>query len=138
MVVNNLNYPSVKETIKFAKNSKKIKMISINFHTPFPETEYLELDWSIRNKIIDEVIEMKKQNFPIMNSVSGLKLMKKSDFKKYCWVSNFVMPDHSRYAQCMGNAAGLCDRCGFSMAGEMNALMSLRPDTIIAGMKLRM
>jgi len=138
MVINKLNYPSVKDTIEFAKNHKNIKMIAINFHTPFPQTEELELDWNIRNKIIDEVIEMKKQRFPIMNSISGLKLMKNIDFKKYCWISNFVMPDHSRYSECMGKEAGLCNKCGFSMAGEMNALMSLKLDTIIAGMKLRM
>lgn len=138
MVINKLNYLSVKETIEFAKNNNHIEMISINFHTPFPGTEELELDWNIRNKIIDDVIEMKKQGFPIMNSVSGLKLMKRTDFKKYCWIANFIMSDHSRYAQCQGKEVGICDRCGFCMAGEMHATMSFKPDTIIAGMKLRM
>ena len=137
MVVNKLNYQSVKETIEFAKNNKNIELISINFHTPFPGTEELELDKNIKYKIIDEVIDMKKQGYPIMNSVSGLRLMKRNDFKKYCWIANFVMADHSRYAQCQGKESGLCDRCGFCMAGEMNAIMSLKPDTIFAGIKLR-
>ena len=137
MVVNKLNYPSVKETIEFAKNHKNIEMISINFHTPFPGTEELELDWNTRNIIIDEVIVMKKQGYPIMNSVSGLRLMKQNDFKKYCWISNFIMADHSRYNQCQGKEVGICDKCGLCMAGEMNAVMSLKPDTILAGMKLR-
>ena len=138
MVINKLNYPSVKETIQFVKNSDKIKMIAINFHTPFAGTEGLELDWNIRNKIIDDVITMKKAGYPIMNSVSGLKLMKRTDFKKYCWISNFIMVDHSRHAQCQGKEVGMCDRCGFCMAGEMTATMSLKPDTIFAAMKLRM
>jgi sulfatase maturation enzyme AslB (radical SAM superfamily) len=138
MVVNKLNYPSVKETIEFAKDNEHIEMISINFHTPFPGTDDLELDWDVKNKVINEVIAMKKQGFPIMNSISGLKLMKHNNFKKYCWIANFILSDHTRYAQCQGKELGLCDRCGFCMAGEMNAIMSLRPDTIIAGMKLRM
>jgi hypothetical protein len=32
----------------------------------------------------------------------------------------------------------VCDRCGFGMAGEMHSVFTLRPDTIMAGMKLRM
>jgi len=138
MVVNKLNYPCVKETIQFVKDNNHIRMISINFHTPFPGTEDLELDWDIRNKIIDDVINMKRAGYPIMNSVSGLKLMKRTDFKKYCWISNFIMADRSRYAQCQGKEVGLCDRCGLCMAGEMTATMSLKPDTILAAMKLRM
>lgn len=137
MVINKLNYKSVKETIIFAKSNTNIKMISINFHTPFPGTEELELDWDIRNKIIDDIICMKKEGYPIMNSISGLKLMKRTDFKKYCWISNFIMADHSRYAQCQGQEVGMCDKCGLCMAGEMTATMSLKPDTIFAAMKLR-
>ena len=55
-----------------------------------------------------------------------------------CWVTNFIMPDGTRYDECQGKAAGVCDRCGFCMAGEMHSVFSLKPDTIWAGLKLRM
>jgi hypothetical protein len=84
MVINNLNYKSVTDTIKFAKNNKHIKSIAINFHTPFPGTEELTLPADIKSKVIDEIIEMKKNNYPIMNSITGLKMMKHNDFTKYC------------------------------------------------------
>lgn len=32
---------------------------------------------------------------------------------------------------------GTCSQCGFCMSGEMASLFSFRPDTILAGMKLR-
>ncbi|MDR1724706.1 MAG: radical SAM protein [Tannerella sp.] len=137
MVVNSLNYPSVEETIDFARSNPHIKSISINFHTPFAGSEYLLLDHNKRCEIIDLVIRKKREGYPIMNSISGLKLMKDLNFKKQCWVTNFIMIDGTRYAECQGRAAGVCDRCGFAMAGEMNAVFNLKPDTIAAGIGLR-
>ena len=137
MVVNSLNYKAVRPTIEFVKSSPHFKSISINFHTPYPGTEELFLDWESRGRVIDEVIEMKKSGYPVMNSVSGLKLMKGADFTKHCWVTNFIMVNGDRLPQCQGQRAEVCDRCGFCMAGEMYSVFSFKPDTIFAGMSLR-
>lgn len=138
MVINAHNYPSVEETIEYAKTNPAIQSISLNFHTPYPGTEELFLDWEKRQEVIDLIIRKKKDGYPIMNSVSGLKLMKHNDFKKQCWVSNFILSDGMRLTECAGKTAGVCDSCGLSMAGEMKAVFSLKPDTILAGLKLRM
>jgi MoaA/NifB/PqqE/SkfB family radical SAM enzyme len=138
MVINSRNYPSVEETIEFAKSNPNIQSISLNFHTPYPGTEDLFLDWETRSKVIDLIIEKKKAGYPIMNSISGLKLMKHLKFKKECWVSNFILADGTKLTECAGKTAGMCDSCGLSMAGEMRSVFNLKPDTIFAGMKLRM
>jgi MoaA/NifB/PqqE/SkfB family radical SAM enzyme len=137
MVINNLNYRSVEETIKFAADNPKIKSISLNFHTPYAGTEKLFLDWPIRGEVIDKIIELKKKGLPIMNSASGLKLMTGADYAKRCWVTNFIMPDGRRLSECQGRDAKVCDRCGFCMAGEMNSVFAFKPDTILAGLSLR-
>ena len=137
MVVNNINYKSLDETIEFAKNNPCIRSISINFHTPYEGTEELMLEWDKRIEVIDKVISYKKRGYPIMNSISGLKRMKHNKFKKYCWVSNFILVDGTKLAECPGSIAGVCDKCGFCMAGEMHSVMTLKPDTIFAGLKLR-
>jgi MoaA/NifB/PqqE/SkfB family radical SAM enzyme len=138
MVINSRNCTSVKETVEFAKNNPHIQSISLNFHTPYAGTENLFLDWDKRLEVIDLIIGMKKSGYPIMNSVSGLKRMKDNRFKKQCWVSNFILSDGTRLPECQGKTAGVCDRCGFSMAGEMNSVFNLKPDTLFAGMKLRL
>jgi MoaA/NifB/PqqE/SkfB family radical SAM enzyme len=138
MVINAKNYTSVEATIEFAKNNPAIQSISLNFHTPYAGTEDLFLDWDKRSEVIDLIIAKKRAGYPIMNSVSGLKLMRHNNFKKQCWVSNFIQSDGTRLPTCAGKNAGVCDRCGLSMAGEMNAVFNLKPDTIFAGMKLRM
>jgi MoaA/NifB/PqqE/SkfB family radical SAM enzyme len=138
MVVSKLNVESVDETIEFAKNNPHIKSISINFMMPYPGIEQYKVDWETRLAVIDKVIAYKKKGYPIMNSVSGLKKMKDTKFKKYCWVSNFITIDGEFLSDCGGEKLGLCDECGFCMAGEMNSVMTLKPDTIFAGMRLRM
>jgi len=138
MVINSVNYTSVDDTLEFVRQNPNIEAISFNFHTPYPGTEDLFLDWTVRRDIIDRLIAYKKKHYPIINSVSGLKLMKHNDFRKDCWISNFVLVDGERLPMCDGARSGLCSRCGFCMAGEMHSVMSLKPDTLLAGMRLRM
>jgi MoaA/NifB/PqqE/SkfB family radical SAM enzyme len=139
MVINSRNYLSVEETIEFAGSNPHISAISLNFHNPYPGTEVLMLDRRLREDIIDLIIRKKKAGYPVLNSVSGLRLMKHpACFKKECWVSNFIPADGRRLPQCAGKNAGLCDSCGLSMSGEMRSIFTLKPDTVFAGMKLRM
>ena len=137
MVVNNLNYSNLEETILWVKNNPNLKTISINLHTPFPGTEELYLSQNIRTQVLDLVISMKKKGYPIMNSISGLKYMKKDISNKYCHLSNFIHPDGTKRDECEGKTLDLCEKCGFCMSGEMRAVMNLKPDTLLAGLKLR-
>ncbi|MFI3297641.1 MAG: radical SAM protein [bacterium] len=137
MVVNKYNHTSVIDTIEYVKNNPAIQQISINFYTPFPDAENMMIDWDRRHEVIDEVIALKRKGYPIMNSVSGLKLMKHNKFKRRCWVTNFIYANGERSATCIGLNMGICDDCGLCMAGEMNAVFSFKLDTIFAGLKLR-
>ena len=57
---------------------------------------------------------------------------------RYNLTPNFITVDGKNHPDCGGSELGLCDQCGFCMAGEMHSVMTLRPDTILAGLKLRM
>lgn len=137
MAINKLNVDGVAQAIEYVKQSPYFKLISLNFHTPFPGTEDLALSKEERDKVIELIISYKKKGYPIMNSVSGLKYMKTLKFKKACWMSNFIFTDGTKCPECAGSVAGVCDKCGFCMAGEERAVMNLCPDTILAGLNLR-
>lgn len=138
MVVSAQNYTAVEDTIRYARDNSAIEMISINFYTPFPGSETsLVLDRDRRKEVIDKVIAMKREGYPVMNSVSGLKLMKDNKFKRRCWVTNFIYADGT-HSGCAGEDIGICDQCGLCMAGEMHSVFSFRPDTILAAFRLRM
>ena len=138
MAVNRLNMVSVPRLIRYAKDNPYIEQIALNFHTPFPETEALTMTPEERTRVIRKIIAMKKAGYPVMNSISGLRMMIRPDFKKYCWIANYIMIGGRKLKQCPGKLLGVCDQCGFSMAGEMYCVMHLRPDTILSGLKLRM
>jgi hypothetical protein len=142
MVVNTLNHESVDAAMEYAKNNPAIEQISINFHTPYPGTEYLKLPQEKEIEIIDKVLEYKRKGYPIMNSKSGLKLMKRNIQGKVklgneCFVTNFIYTDSSR-SLCLGYGTEQCRVCGFCMAGEMASVFRFKPDTILSGFKLRM
>ncbi len=137
MVVNAVNYQDVEKVMNWVNEHPNLQSLAVNFHTPFPGTEKLLLERSLRNEVIDTVIEYKKKGHRIQNSVSGLKIMKGAVTPKYCWISDFYLPDGSYCNTCEGKNHDLCGDCGFCMAGEMKSLVTLRPDTIISGLKLR-
>ena len=142
MVVNALNYESLDAAMEYAKNSPYIEQISINFHTPYPGTEYLKLPKEKEIELIDKVLDYKRRGYPIMNSRSGLKLMKRNMLGQVklgneCFVTNFIYTDGSR-GLCLGYGTEQCRVCGFCMAGEMASVFSFKPDTILSGFKLRM
>lgn len=137
MAINTLNYEAVARTIEYVEASPYFKSISFSFHTPFKGTEYLTVDQKTREEIIDLILSYKKKGYHIMNTSVGLRKMKRLDFEPQCWVTNFIFTDGTRLPQCAGKEQGVCDQCGFGMAGEMNALFNFHPETILAGLSLR-
>lgn len=142
MVVNTINVDSLDETMEYVKNNPYIEQISINFHTPYPGTEYLSLPADKKAEVIDKVIAYKRRHYPIMNSLSGLRKMKQNtlgtiQLGKECFVTNFIYPDGSR-GLCIGYGTEQCRLCGFCMAGEMASVFHFCPDTLLSGFKLRM
>lgn len=138
MVINNSNFNQIPEILDFMKSRRNLLQIAFNFHTPFPGTEGLALSAEQRREVIANLIASKKKGFRIMNSVSGLRNMLSLDFKRFCWICNFVYCDGRRSHICIDDEkSGLCESCGFSMSGEMNAVFRFRLDTILAGLKNR-
>jgi len=138
MVINSNNYEEVDEIIKYVHSHKNLSQIAFNFHTPFSGSEYLALSKKQRETTIKKLISKKKSGYPIMNTVSGLKNMLSLDFKRYCWVCNFIYCDGRESPICIDDkSSGICEKCGFCMSGEMNAVLSFKLDTILAGLKNR-
>lgn len=142
MVLNSLNWESLDAAMEYVKSNEAIEQISVNFHTPYPGTEYLMLPRDKRIELIDKVLDYKKKGYPIMNSVSGLRKMRRNlsgdiMLGKECFVTNFIYPDGSE-GLCTGYGTDQCRDCGFCMAGEMSSVFHFCPDTLLAGFRLRM
>lgn len=138
MVINSQNYQELPAVLTFVQQHPAIRQIAFNFHTPFAGSEQLALSKEQRKEVIEQLIAYKRKGHRIMNSVSGLKNMLTLHFKRHCWICNFIYCDGRRSPQCIDNmSSGICEQCGFSMAGEMNAVFNMKPDTILAGIELK-
>ena len=71
------------------------------------------------------------------DSLNKFFYMKKNISNKYCHLSNFIHPDGTKREECEGKTLDLCENCCFCMSGEMRAVMNFKPDTLLAGLKLR-
>ncbi|MBQ8009388.1 MAG: radical SAM protein [Bacteroidaceae bacterium] len=139
MVVNSQNYQELPAILDFVQQHPGIKQIAFNFHTPFAGIEHLALSKVQREEVINLLVESKRKGYRIMNSISGLRNMLTLRFKRHCWICNFIYCDGRRSPQCIDDkSSGVCELCGFSMAGEMNAVFNLKPDTILAGLGIRL
>ena len=139
MVVNAQNHHDLPTFLGFVQQHPVIQQIAFNFHTPFQGTEHLALSEQQREDVITQLIAYKRKGYHIINSISGLKNMQTLRFKRHCWICNFIYCDGRHSPQCIDDkASGICDSCGFSMAGEMNAVFNLCPDTILAGLGIRL
>lgn len=140
MTITKLNYHCVEDIIKMVKANKKLKKIALSFMTPHGGNSGgvdLMVSDEIRDETIDKIIEMKTQGYPIMNSLAGLKLLKKRQFNRHCWITNFVLSDGTFLEMCPGDKEEICDQCGYGMAAEMSLVFDLNPQTILAGLYVR-
>ena len=139
MVINAQNYREVPAVLDFLQNHKGVQKIAFNFHTPFSGTASMALDHNQRKEVIKQLITYKRKGYRIMNSVSGLKNMLTLNFTLHCWICNFIYCDGRRSTQCIDDkSSGICEKCGFSMPGEMNAVFGFKIDTILAGLGIRL
>ena len=139
MVINAQNYREVPAVLEFLQNHKGVQKIAFNFHTPFSGTASMALDHNQRKEVIKQLITYKRKGYRIMNSVSGLKNMLTLNFTLRSWICNFIYCDGRRSTQCIDDkSSGICEKCGFSMPGEMNAVFGFKIDTILAGLGIRL
>ena len=138
IVVSLQNCQELLDVLEFVQQHPAIKQIAFNFHTPFAGSDHLALSQEQREEVIRQLIAYKRKGYRIMNSISGLKNMQALRFKRHCWICNFIYCDGRHSSQCIDDKeSGICERCGFCMAGEMSAVFNCKPDTIISGLAIR-
>lgn len=138
MSINAVNYKDVEDVVKMVPE-KGFKSISFSFHTPFRGTEKLFLPRNRRDEVIEKIIKLKMEGFPVVNSVSGMKRMKEIDWSGKCayWAAAFLEPDGSIIDGCPGKyEENVCQRCGFGMGRELSNIFSLNPSSAIEALRL--
>jgi MoaA/NifB/PqqE/SkfB family radical SAM enzyme len=136
LTVNRLNQGDVEAVAEFVASHPKVRGLSINFHTPYPGVEDLALSMESRAEVIDRVLRLKKQGYPIVNSTAGLRLLKHGRYRRP--ISTIQMVERGEVFECCWGRGtdGVCDRCGYGVIAELSGLLSLRPASLVGALAL--
>ncbi len=121
LTINSLNWKEVPELVEFL--SLRVKGVTVQFHYPFAELDQeLFLPLEERRKVLEGLMVMKQQGFPLANSYACLKALAKGQWKCHPWMIASVDPDGKLTQGCYVKGRGevACEKCGFSVHAEIS------------------
>lgn len=122
MAINQINKEAVQDVCQIAKDSKNVRAVSFNFHTPYPDTRNLFLSKEEKQKIADTISQMMDKGYPIFNLKTSLPYLVNNSFPTPCYQC-LVIEDGkiSVCGRCI-DVPGLCEECGYFFVAEYTLL----------------
>lgn len=122
MAINQINKDCVKDVCQKAKDTKNVRAVSFNFHTPYPDTKELALSKEDKKKCCCDIIEMMKKGAPIFNLKSAFPYLIENKFPTPC--HQCVVMENGKLSTCGRciEVPGLCDECGYFFVAEYTLL----------------
>ncbi|MHB9094356.1 MAG: radical SAM protein [Eubacteriales bacterium] len=138
ITINRLNHNEVPEIIRFL--TPLVKGITIQFFYPYPESEDLLLTWEERAKVLDILISLKKEGYPVTDSVLALETLKNNSWVCEPWMIANVEPDGTFNQGCYLKNRTVddnpCRLCGFAAHTEISLAYQLHWSAIVAGKEI--
>ena len=133
MTINSRNWRDVPELVRLLHG--KVKGITIQFYYQYPGTEDLSLPFAERTQVLDWLIELKKDGYPVSDSVPALRALRDNSWRCIPGLISSVEPDGQITFGCYlrNRAAVSCDRCGFAAHTEISMAYSWNLAAIRAG-----
>jgi MoaA/NifB/PqqE/SkfB family radical SAM enzyme len=130
MVVMKPNLDRIRETAEVVRSNPHIRGLMLNFLTPPPYDIALSHDEKVQ--VVNEALQMRKQNLPILNTERALKELLIEDYSEKCpyWVSSFTLPDGSKHYGCPMQGTDSCKQCGFDAVREYRLILAANVETI--------
>ncbi len=122
MAINQINKDCIKDVCQKAKDTKNVRAVSFNFHTPYPDTKDLALSKEEKKKCTDDIIEMMKKGAPIFNLKSAFPYLVENKFPTPC--HQCVVLENGKLSTCGRciEIPGLCNECGYFFVAEYTLL----------------
>ena len=118
MAINQINRNTVSHVCTVARDTKNIRAVSFNFHTPYPDTKELALTQEEKAKCCNVISEMMKQGAPVFNLKSAFPYLINNSFPTPCY--QCVVIENGKVSTCGRciDIPGLCDECGYFFVAE--------------------
>ncbi len=131
MAINQINKNSIKDVCLKARDTKNVRAVSFNFHTPYPDTKELALSVEEKSDCCDVISQMMKEGAPIFNLKSAFPYLIENSFPTPC--HQCVVMENGKLSVCGRciDIPGLCEQCGYFFVAEYTLLFKGNPLIII-------
>ena len=135
MAVNQINKEAIRDVCIKARDTKNVRAVSFNFHTPYPDTKELALSKEEKAACCDVIGQMMKQGVPVFNLKSAFPALINNSFPTAC--HQCVVMENGKISTCGRciDVPGLCDQCGYFFVAEYTLLFQGKPRIIFEMLK---
>ena len=136
LTANAENHAELPELVKFLR--PLVKGITVQFYYPYGANDRLFLPWAERRALIEALLDLKRQGYPILNSSAALRALIANTWKCHPRRIDCADPDGKTWQGCyaLGRGPVDCSKCGFSPYTEMSLAFQGDPRAIWAGMRI--
>lgn len=122
MAINQINKEAVGKVCEIARDTKNVRAVSFNFHTPYPDTKELALSKEEKAACCETIKQMMKQGAPVFNLKSAFPYLINNNFPTPC--HQCVVIENGKLSTCGRciEVPGLCEQCGYFFVAEYTLL----------------
>ena len=122
MAVNQINKEQIAHVCRTARDTKNVRAVSFNFHTPYPDTKELALSVAEKTKCCETIKAMMKEGAPVFNLKSAFPYLIHNNFPTPCY--QCVVMENGKLSICgrCVDVPGLCEKCGYFFVAEYTLL----------------
>lgn len=122
MAVNQINKEQIAHVCRTARDTKNVRAVSFNFHTPYPDTKELALSVEEKTKCCETIEQMMKEGAPVFNLKSAFPYLIHNNFPTPCY--QCVVMENGKLSVCgrCVDVPGLCEKCGYFFVAEYTLL----------------
>ena len=122
MAINQINKDAVRQVCALARDTKNVRAVSFNFHTPYPDTRALALSRAEKARCCADIADMMRQGAPVFNLKSAFPYLIDNSFPTPC--RQCVVMENGKLSTCGRciDVPGLCEECGYFFVAEYTLL----------------
>ena len=130
MAVNQINKDAIAHVCRTARDTRNVRAVSFNFHTPYPDTRDLALSRDEKATCCTTITQMMDEGCPVFNLKSAFPYLIDNRFPTPC--HQCVVMENGKLSTCGRciDVPGLCEQCGYFFVAEYTLLFRGHPKII--------
>lgn len=135
MAINQINKNAIRDVCVAARDTKNVRAVSFNFHTPYPDTRELALSKAEKTECCNMISKMMNEGAPVFNLRSAFPYLINNTFPTPC--CQCVVIENGKISTCGRciEVPGLCKECGYFFVAEYTLLFRGNPKIMIEMLK---